>query len=543
MATPTLSKPASTVYKFGTSGYRNDRDDGFNEAVVIQITCAIADTLIEKMNADGVARPVLVGGDTRPKTKMAIPIIIETLLSRGVDVYEIQGDVPTPVLAYAAAYLGTILGNDKGSAGAILMTASHNPWNYGGYNFLTPDGAVAPSSLSKQFEDYQAHPKNLVLDREKLGAEGEPKSIQIMPYESYLKHLITGIKIDTAALKAANLKVGYDPLFATGRYYFPKLMEDLGVTDMTVINNDDAPPEGYTGEPEPSAENLAVLSKIVKGFTDKDPNCLAVGFSNDGDADRFGVQDEQGRFVHPNMILQLIAYLLTEHRGITEGAIARSQSTTHALDDIAEKTGLSVLQTAVGYKFLAEAFIEHKEDPSLPTIVLGGESSGGMSIDGHIPEKDGLLANILVAELIAREKLPLSQIIEKVKAFAKHHYVFAEWAIVTELKSDILADAQELLDNGGSMGSAFVVDVPTSQASAKNLKAVFGTQDGVKLYLQDGGWVLLRASGTEPLVRLYLETVGDSDDAAQKNLNDLADYWLTHLDNLGISKASIKRKS
>jgi phosphomannomutase len=529
------------VYRFGTSGYRNNSDTGFNEDVVIHITNAIADTLIEEMNQQKQAKPVLVGGDTRAKTKMAIPIIIETFKARGLDVYEVQGDVPTPVLAYAAAYFNDVTGSTSGCAGAVLMTASHNPWDYGGYNFLTPDGAVAPGSFTQQIETNQANPKHLVLNREEMGLSGEPKVISIMPYESYKDHLIQTLKLDVDALQNADMFIGYDPLYATGRHYFPKLMEDFGIRAVQLVHAENAPPEGYTGEPEPSAENLEELSAIVKAYQAKNPESLCLGFSNDGDSDRFGVLDEQGRYIHPNVILKLVAYLMVHHRKNEVGTMARSQATTHALDAMAGQLGM--IQTPVGYKYVAEVFIEQAEKSADQHVVLGGESSGGLSIYKHIPEKDGLLANLLIAELVAKEGKPLSQIIEAVEASIPNRYVFAEWALKTELKSSILEKAHTLLEEGGSMGGDIHVDVAMSQASRHAMKHHFGVEDGIKLYLNNGSWVLLRASGTEPLVRLYIEAVGDSETTAHQILERLATFWCDYFTRLGISETSLKRKA
>ena len=530
------------MYQFGTSGYRHDADDSFNEAVVTQITQAIADVLIQTMHQEQIAKPVLVGGDTREKTKMAIPIIIQTLLAKGLDVYEVQGDVPTPVLAYTAAHLDEIAGNGVGSAGAILMTASHNPWNYGGYNFLTNDGAVAPSSMTKQFEALQAKPLNLILDRQALGLSKAPQIFHLLPYEAYLDHLKEVIKLDVTAIKSAELHIGYDPLYATGRHYFPKLMEDLGVQDVKLIHCEDERPQGYDGEPEPSAENLTELSQIVKNWTAQEPEALIFGASNDGDADRFGVLDENGDFLHPNTILRLIAYLMVHHRQ-AEGVVVRSQATTHALDEMMKTYHIPVLQTPVGYKYIAEVFSEYDNDSSKPNVLLGGESSGGLSILNHVPEKDGLLANLLIAELVAKEQLPLSAIVKKIEALTLNRFIFTEWSIHTELKSQILNKALTLFTEGGSLGTDLIVDVAGSNAEANALKEVFHTQDGVKLYLTDGSWVLVRASGTEPLVRVYLEVQDADATRLQRKQDALESFWLDSFDNLGISPSHIKRKA
>jgi phosphomannomutase len=533
-----------TIYKFGTSGYRNNTEIGFNQAVVEQITHAIADVLIEQMsNQWKQVRPVLIGGDTRQKTKEAIPLIIAVLQARGLDVYQIEGDVPTPVLAYAAAYLNELTGCETPTAGAILMTASHNPWDYGGYNFLTPEGAVAPSSLSELFEARQASPSNAVLDRQAFGVSPTPFKRALQPYQAYFKHLKNRVGLSSAVFEAQPIQVFYDPLYATGRHYFPKLMEDFGVI-ATTIHDDDNRPAGYAGEPEPSAENLVELSELVKksGVT----NPMTVGFSNDGDADRFGVLDETGTYLQPNFVLLLVLFWLGQKPTTreAEAVVVRSQATTHAVDELAASFGLPVLQTPVGYKYIAETFIEHDEEAALAPVIFGGESSGGLSIGGHIPEKDGLLANLIIADLIASQKKPLSQVLKGLIEGLENTYHFAEWTIKTAEKDPILAQAQTFFAQGGTMGKACcVVDVEKTQHAATTLKNKFGTQDGIKLYLTNGSWVLVRASGTEPIIRLYLEAIGETPEACAMAFDNLSSFWLKIMtEKAGVTADKIVRK-
>jgi phosphomannomutase len=533
-----------TIYHFGTSGYRNNTDAGFNQAVVEQITHAIADVLIEQMTQDWhQVRPVLLGGDTRQKTKEAIPVIMAILQARGLDVYQIEGDVPTPVLAYAAAYLKDLTGCDTPAAGAILMTVSHNPWDYGGYNFLTPEGAVAPSSLSQLFEARQATPSHAVLNREAFGANATPFKRTLQPYQAYFKHLKNRVGLSAAVFEEQPIQVFYDPLYATGRHYFPKLMEDFGVI-ATTIHDDDNRPEGYTGEPEPSAENLVELSQLVQASGTTNP--MSMGFSNDGDADRFGVLDETGAYLQPNFVLLLVLFWLGQKPTTSqnEAVVVRSQATTHAVDELAASFGLPILQTPVGYKYIAETFIEHEEEAELAPVIFGGESSGGLSIGGHIPEKDGLLANLIVADLIASQKKPLSHVLSSIITGLENTYHFAEWTIKTSEKDSILAQAQRFFTEGGSMGKpCCVVDVEQTQHRASTLKNKFGTQDGIKLYLTNGSWVLVRASGTEPIIRLYLEAVGETPEVCETVFENLSSFWLTIIaEKAGVTADKIVRK-
>lgn len=510
--------PAKTIYAFGTSGYRSDQDNGFNEAVVRQITQSISDYLIDEFNRTGSAHPILIGGDTREKTRRFIPQIAQHLLDNGHDVYQAKTDVPTPVLAYAAKYFNEMGFPHKQSAGCILMTASHNPWAYGGYNFLTPDAAVVPSSGSKKFEILQETPKNLTVDRAKFKLAPKPTLELFDPYPIYKAHLKNGVKINYQLIKDSGLAIFYDPLYATGRSVFPRLLTEEGI-GVTSIHDTDQRPTDYQGMPEPVASNLTELSGLVKNS----PAPLKVGFANDGDADRFGVLDEQGRFVQPSDVLALTLYHLLKNRK-QSGVVVRSQATTHLLDALANQAGLEVVQTPVGYKYIAEEFIERDVEKKTP-VMLGGESSGGLSIGGHIPEKDGLLANLLIAELVATEQRPLSDILEMLRASLPQQFQFKELAIKTDQGKAILEGFAQLRESGGEPDGLQIgglkVDVAKTRAVAEALQSHFHTKDGVKLYLEDGSWVLVRISGTEPMARVYLETVADTSVATTQKMNRL----------------------
>jgi len=529
------------IYSFGTSGYRNDTDEGFSEAVVTQITQAIGDYLIALVEKTGKAMPLLIGGDTRDKTRKFIPVIVNILLSKGIDVYQTDGDIPTPVLAYAAKYFEDFAKKTPGltypyteTGGAILMTASHNPWAYGGFNFLTPDAAVAPTEVTKAFETYQQAPKGLKLDRVKYGLP-EKATVQVFdPYSLFQAHLKSGIKIDFAAIKASGVSIFYDPLYATGRKYFSRLLADEGI-QIHSIHDTDIRPDGYTGMPEPTGSNLNELSALVAKSTDK----LKMGLANDGDSDRFGVLDETGKYIIPNDVLALTLHHMIQNRGNKSGTVVRSQASTHLLDALAQKAGMSVVQTPVGYKYIAEEFIE-RENSNAP-VIIGGESSGGLSVGGHIPEKDGLLANLLMAELVAVEKKPLGQILADLKCSLPIQFVSRELSITTEHKSAILDLFRELRNKGGDLGG-FAIDQLTSEEVAKDLKTHYGTEDGVKLYLKDGSWVLIRTSGTEPIARVYIETLAPTTTISQE-YNDKLDVAVREkLLSVGVDASQIKEK-
>jgi phosphomannomutase len=529
-----------TIYRFGTSGWRAIEE--FTESAVRQITDAFADYLIETMESKNQLLPVMLGGDTRDKTRQFIPLIAEILTQKGIDVLRCETDVPSPVLAYAAKYVRELELDVTETLGAILMTASHNPWPYGGYNFLTPDGAVMGSSISKRLEALQENPTNRTLslgDRKRLGGEqvGPASCRTFDPYSIYKKHLLNKLKINFQAIREAGLSIHYDPLYATGRLYLPRLLKEEAGLEVRMIHGTDERPAGYAGMPEPTGSELGELSENVKA----DPATLKVGLANDGDSDRFGVLDENGRYVNPNEVLLLVLHHLIRNKG-QRGVVVRSQATTNMLDTLAAKYELPVVQTPVGYKYIAAEFEKHEEHPEGPQVLIGGESSGGLSVLGHLPEKDGILANLLVAELIAMEKRPLGQILEEVQASLGQWYVFRELGVKTENGQRIREHFQALQGAGGKL-AGLAIDTTASDGGSRRLEEAYGTRDGAKLVFEDGSWLLIRASGTEPVVRVYVEAVGQTSKAAFDKSETLLDAARSILmRDFAVPAASIKEK-
>lgn len=529
-----------TIYRFGTSGWR--AIDEFTEPAVRQITQAFADYLIETMRAKGKLLPVMIGGDTREKTRQFIPLISQMLLERGIDVLQCDSDVPSPVLAYAAKHVKLLNLGVEETLGSILMTASHNPWPYGGYNFLTPEGAVMDSSISKQLEALQAQPANLSLSLEERRRLGGPQTqearIQFFnPYEIYKNHLVKHLKINFKAIQDSGIHIHYDPLFATGRQYLPRLLKEEAGLDVQMLHGTDERPAKYQGMPEPTGSELTELSAELKA----DPTPLKVGLANDGDSDRFGVLDENGRYLNPNEVLLLVLYHLIENKK-QRGVVVRSQATTTMLDALAARHGLPVIQTPVGYKYIAAEFERHEEHPEGPQVLIGGESSGGLSVLGHLPEKDGILANLLVAELIAVEKQPIRQILEKVQASLGQHYTFRELGVKTENGQQIKDHFQKLQTQGGQI-AGLSINTQASDGGSKKLEETYGTRDGAKLIFEDGSWLLIRASGTEPIVRVYVEAVDSSVQAAQEKSQKLLDAVCETLNrDFEVPSANVKEK-
>ena len=443
--------------QFGTDGWRGIIADDFTFSNVCKVTRAIArylDTAYSK------TRPVLVGYDTRFLADQFAHTSAAVLAELGWRVQIVDRDCPTPVIAYNARHLN--------SAGALMFTASHNPAPYCGIKYI-PDYA---GPATTQITDAIVAHLDRVSDALPKGNHAAISTFD--PKPAYLK-FIYGI-LDVDRIRNAKLKIKYDALYSTSRGYLDTVLADCGCETESLHTYRDVLFGG--GMPEPNGKQLTDLVNAVK--IDR----ADMGLATDGDSDRFGVVDEQGNILTPNVILLLLARHLIKNKG-KRGAIVRTVATTRLLDNFAATHGLELYETAVGFKHIGEKMRE-------TTVLIGGEESGGLSIIGHIPEKDGILADMLVAEAIAYEGKPLSQLVQEVIAEASgplyNHRI--DLRLTSPHKKAVL--------------DSFTQNPPT-QLAGLTVKEV-GRKDGIKLYLEDGSWVLLRPSGTEPLIRVYLET-------------------------------------
>ncbi|MBD1893572.1 phosphoglucomutase/phosphomannomutase family protein [Coleofasciculus sp. FACHB-129] len=449
---------SSNKIKFGTDGWRGIIADDFTFANVCKVTRAIASYLENAYSKD---RPVLVAYDTRFLADQFARTAAEVLADAGWTVKIVDRDCPTPVIAYNAKLLN--------SAGALMFTASHNPAPYCGIKYI-PDyaGPATPEitdTIVANIEDATDEPPS---------GNNANKISTFDPKPDYLQFIYT--LLDVERIKSAGLKVKYDALYSTSRGYLDTVLERCGCDTEAFHTYRDVLFGG--GMPEPKGEELIGLVEAVK----KDGADL--GLATDGDSDRFGIVDEQGNVLTPNTVLLLLARHLVKNKGKT-GAIVRTVATTHLLDNLAAKYGLEIYETAVGFKYIGEKMRETQ-------VLIGGEESGGLSIIGHIPEKDGILADMLVAEAIAYEGKPLSQLVEEVIAEA-------DGPLYNKRLDLHLEDAHK-----AAVIDDFTKNPPAEVAGIK-VKEV-GRKDGIKLYLEEGSWILLRPSGTEPLMRVYLET-------------------------------------
>ena len=483
----------------------------FNDDLMEVFAMGVADYAKEQAAIKGKKRPVvMIGGDTRQATRESIPVIVKRLQESDVDVYRIDEPVATPLLALMAEK------NPEEIDISILMTASHNPWEYGGFNLVTSDGAIAPAPVTKKIA------QNVKDTAEKgyfytVNPENFKPVKDVNPYELYKQQIADLDLIDIDAIKDSGIKIYYDSLSGTGQYVVPKMMKDFGI-DITEIKTKAEDIEG----PDPVEKNLALLKQEVL----EDESELKIGLSNDGDSDRFGVMDSDGNFLTPNEVIFLTAYHLHKNKG-KDGALVRSQVTTSLLDDYANANGLETVVTPVGFKFLAEEIINARENGS--DAIVAGEESGGLTVAGHIPEKDGIIAILLMADLMATEKKPLRQIYNDILADMDLH--FASYSTAKKFDSD--ADKNKVMDRMENVYQkavnygeteflpGFEIDAEKCAEHREKMIGYKGNSDGVKLFFTNGSQLTVRKSGTEPKIRVYIEAKGDSDDIANENCDVL----------------------
>jgi len=387
---------------------------------------------------------------------------------------------PTPAIAYEVVR--------SKADGAINFTASHNPPEYNGIKFSTHDGAPSLPEVTSKIEALIA---GLSSDDLKLAATGKgtlaAENIDVR--ESYLKRVAE--IVDLKAIAKAKLRVVFDPFWGASRGYSDHLLRQNGIDVTTVHDVRDVLFGGHAPEPDDHLlHDCKAAMKQVKAH---------IGIAADGDADRFGIVDEDGSFIQPNYIIALLFEYLVETRGWKNG-VAKSVATTNLINALAQHLKVELHETPVGFKYIGELIIKDK-------ILIGGEESAGLTVRGHVPEKDGVIAGLLCAEMVARRGKPLhqqlSELFGKVGSFYPRRDNFR---LTPEVQEKFTKKIQT--DPSGLDGIA--------------VKQVVRT-DGLKLILEDGSWVCYRLSGTEPVVRVYTEARSE---AGATKLAEIARDWV-----------------
>jgi phosphoglucomutase len=441
--------------RFGTSGWRAIIANDFTFENVRIVTEAICSYLKKSLSESG--QTLIVGHDSRFMGEMFAQVAAEIAQQKGFRVLLCEKPTPTPTISHAI--------RQEKAVGGINFTASHNPPEYQGIKFSTSDGAPALPEITKSIEK---------IIREAPRVE-DADGGSIEKYDArpgYLDDLKTKIRFDVIA--NAKGSYAFDALWGTGRGYLDKVLRDNGLEVETIHDWRDVTFGGQS--PEPGEEHLDELREAVKTKN------LTLGLSTDGDGDRFGVIDGSGEFITPNQLIALLTDYLAESRGWTEG-VARSVATSHLVDRVAKDRNLKLYETPVGFKFIGE-LINRDE------IILGGEESAGLSIKGHFPEKDGILACLLAAEAVAARGKSLTEQLNELysrvgKLESGRIGVKLTETVAQRLKEKL---AQEPTEIGGK--------------KIENINRI----DGVKFIFTNGSWILMRPSGTEPLVRIYAES-------------------------------------
>lgn len=452
---------------FGTSGWRGILCDDFtfeNVKVVIQ---AIADNIIASGEQH---KGIVLGCDTRFMGQRFVEEAARVFAGAGITAYQCERDVPTPVISYEILR--------RGAAGAVNFTASHNPPEYNGVKFSPSWGGPALPETTKDIEQRANAKLGTVCYRSMPLEEAQREGLitLIDPRPAYLADLEN--KIDFDAIKKIG-KVALNPLYGTARGYLDQPFKERGIP-YTIINDHLDP---YFGgqPPEPSESHIPDFISLIK----QDP-AIRLGLATDGDADRFGIIDADGSYIEPNYIIALLLDYLIRVRKL-EGGVARSVATSHLIDAVAKKHGVPVYETPVGFKYIGELISQNK-------LVIGGEESAGLTIRGHVPEKDGILACFLVAEMVAREGKTVRELLEQ---------LYNQMGRVVTRRANLKLSSQLEAAYGRKVGT-----IPTEIAGARITDVI--TIDGTKLLLADGSWMLFRKSGTEPVVRLYGEAANET---------------------------------
>lgn len=452
------------MIKFGTSGWRGVIGEDFTFENVRIASQGVANYL-RKSGQQGSG--VIVGYDTRFLSEKFASEAAKILAFNDIKAFLCTRDVPTPCVSFEIMR--------RRAMGAINFTASHNPPEYNGLKFSTSDGAPAMPEVTRQIERevHAVQQKNERLDvyeKTELIEEIDPK-------DRYLTELRS--KVDVDAIAKSGLRIAIDSLYGTSRDYLDYFLLEAGVSLKIIHNYRDPYFGGFS--PECNEKNLSELRKVVSSEK------FDLGLATDGDADRFGIVDERNRFVPANTILALLSIYLKRYRKIP-GGLARSVATTHLIDAIARKLDVPLYETPVGFKYIGELILDDK-------IALGGEESAGMSMYRHLPEKDGVLACLLVAEMCAVMGKKIGGLIEDMQQEFGHFYSKrADLKLTPQLRDSV---ASKLANPPESIDGHQVRDVNTT--------------DGVKLIFDDATWLLFRISGTEPVARVYAEACTPKD--------------------------------
>jgi len=456
--------------EFGTDGWRAVIADDYTFENVERVSQATAKWLKEDY---GPSPEVVIGYDARFLSPQFAERAAQVLTQAGVDVISSGEMVSTPAISWATRALDCDAG--------IVITASHNPPEYNGFKIKAHFGGPAPPEMIAAVEKAVGPASDLPSDEERRTS---PPPVHHDVRSGYLNALQEALDID--AIVNSGLTIAHDAMYGTGQGLVTEL---LGEEQVVPLRHERNP--GFHGlAPEPIEERLTDLSATVAESED-----CAAGLANDGDADRIGMVDENGDYVSSHRILALLVKYLHEERG-RSGDIVKTFSTTHLLDKMGERYGLSVETTPIGFKHIARKMSEGN-------VLVGGEESGGIAATGHVPERDGIYIGLLIAEMMVKRGKSLSALVDELLEEFGPHYNYRD---DIHIREDQKASVLDRLDSKGGLDTVDGHAVEEVQ-----------TLDGFK-HVTENGWLLIRPSGTEPVLRVYSEA--ESPEAAEALVKD-----------------------
>lgn len=452
------------MIRFGTDGWRAIIAKDFTFDNLARVAYGVARYLKQKHPE---RKNMYVGFDRRFLSEEFAQMVASIYAFEGFDVFLTKTYCPTPVLSFKA-------NQDPKAIGATIITASHNPPIYNGFKFKEFYGCSALQATTDGFEKAIEEVVDFSVPCEKV-FQGYLKNNKIKRVDLMDTYRTALFKhIDTQKIKKAGFRVAVDCMYGSGSMFFREILESLDIETLE-IHAEENP--GFCGvAPEPVEKNLKILSNIVK------EHHLSCGFATDGDGDRLGAVDEHGNAFTTQMILSCVYWHWLKNKK-KPWNIARSVSTTKMVDLIAEKYGQICIETPVGFKYIADQMVQGKAQ-------IGGEESGGVGIEGYIPERDGIFTALMLLELMAFEEKSLHEIYAQIcEEIRPYQFVRLDLHVENEI---MVASMKRLQDN------------PPNQWLDREIDWI-QTIDGFKFYMKDGSWLLIRPSGTEPVFRIYAE--------------------------------------
>ena len=449
------------MIKFGTGGWRAVIGEDFTKENIQLVAAGI----LKLMEAEGKKdRPVIIGYDRRFLSESAAKWVAEVLAAGGVTVWFLSRSAPTPLIMHTV--------KDEGLYYGIEITASHNPASYNGIKLIVEEGRDAPLETTELLEKYICEAELYTIDFE-TGVKNGLIIYRKNPFNKFIDDIID--LLDMNALRERGLRVLFDPMHGSGSYPLMVIFYTARCTVDTINFNKDA----YFGGlmPAPSEKSLSILREsVINGNYD-------MGIAMDGDGDRLGIIDKNGRYISANEILCMLYYYLVKYKG-WKGPVVRNLATTHMLDRIAESFGEKCYEVPVGFKYISSKIDE-------TDAVLGGESSGGLTVRGHIHGKDSVYAASLFAEMVSVIDKSPSELMDELEArYGKYVMVEDNLRFPADYKAtivDLVFNQKKLPDFGKKI-------------------ARVNYEDGCKVYFEDDSYVICRFSGTEPLLRIFAES-------------------------------------